>query len=560
MFARPHVLARRLDHVYVSCIVQVLVLSHEDATRTEQLPYLRVRLRPMQVLDFFGRAANRDPPCHTHHCVWYWWKEPVGKERRWGNLGNQRERGNSNHQYRKQDMFVIANEKPFLTLTILVLLQDVALPFMLDARFPEDQLFFVAESDFRFYEQDCVKGQDWIEAIRQAMATYEAPGPETNASSHKHPPGPPEGPRLDTGANRPVSKAHVSGDASARDEWAKRKKPPPPPPPVLDGFEASSKPLTPTCNPSQELKDLVRVVTQAARIGRGDLVWHSWVGSGKKKARPCHGTTLVSVTPTAARALLDRMTLGTAQPQHFDVWLRDQLVHEQAVAERMGACYVWPSIGGFDEHVSGCDPKQLASTGGVRESDWNKSWSQEGVRPTCRQHNQRWLCPFQASGVTWLQQLSFREEAQLAWKTQSCPRVWWDRDLQWQFVLERRGWIYENKWWGPETEDNARKNKRRSCSGDWSDPRSRSPEHRLWNQRRTTWDVLRDNPDEWNWDYERKGWLLISALAEQVVVDRPDYDPCLETSKRAKNTRKRQLAQYKFRIFAGETEQATPKI
>ena len=97
---RPHVclpsvhsIVRRLAHGYVSCIVQVLVLSHEDATRTEQLPYLRVRLRPIPVLDFFGRAAKRDPPCHPRHCVWYWWKEPVGKERRWVDLGSGEGRG-----------------------------------------------------------------------------------------------------------------------------------------------------------------------------------------------------------------------------------------------------------------------------------------------------------------------------------------------------------------------------------------------------------------------------------------------------------------------------------
>ena len=76
----------------------------------------------------------------------------------------------------------------------------------------------------------------------------------------------------------------------------------------------------------------------------------------------------------AARALLDHMQLGNAKPEHFDIWLREQLVQVFSASARMGACYVWPSIGGYDEHVSGCDAKQLASTGGVRESDWDKSW------------------------------------------------------------------------------------------------------------------------------------------------------------------------------------------
>ena len=68
--------ARSLSPAIVACRIQVLVLSHEDATRTEQLPYLRVRMRPMQVLEFLGRAARRDPPCETQHCVFWWWKEP----------------------------------------------------------------------------------------------------------------------------------------------------------------------------------------------------------------------------------------------------------------------------------------------------------------------------------------------------------------------------------------------------------------------------------------------------------------------------------------------------
>jgi len=34
--------------------------------------------------------------------------------------------------------------------------QDVGCPYMLDPRHPEDTLFFIAESDYRFYPEDCV--------------------------------------------------------------------------------------------------------------------------------------------------------------------------------------------------------------------------------------------------------------------------------------------------------------------------------------------------------------------------------------------------------------------
>ena len=54
---------------------QVLVLTHEDATWTEQLPYMAARCAPVQVVECFGRAARREPKCSTEHCVFNWWEE-----------------------------------------------------------------------------------------------------------------------------------------------------------------------------------------------------------------------------------------------------------------------------------------------------------------------------------------------------------------------------------------------------------------------------------------------------------------------------------------------------
>ena len=57
------------------CHSQVSVLSHEDASVTEQLPYMASRCAPVQVLEFFGRAAKRRPPRKPHECVFNWWKD-----------------------------------------------------------------------------------------------------------------------------------------------------------------------------------------------------------------------------------------------------------------------------------------------------------------------------------------------------------------------------------------------------------------------------------------------------------------------------------------------------
>ena len=62
----------------LSLDAQVLVLTHEDATWTEQMPYMAARCAPVQVVECYGRAAKRDPPCKPEECVCNWWKELSG--------------------------------------------------------------------------------------------------------------------------------------------------------------------------------------------------------------------------------------------------------------------------------------------------------------------------------------------------------------------------------------------------------------------------------------------------------------------------------------------------
>ena len=65
-------LSCRHRHNFVS---QVLALNHEDSGPTEWLPYLSVLCSPVQVVEFWGRAAKRDPPCRPDKAVWHWWKQ-----------------------------------------------------------------------------------------------------------------------------------------------------------------------------------------------------------------------------------------------------------------------------------------------------------------------------------------------------------------------------------------------------------------------------------------------------------------------------------------------------
>ena len=60
--------------------LKVLVLTHELASATEKMPYLAVRLAPIQVVECFGRAAEKPPRCPRHHAVWSWWQERFAGE------------------------------------------------------------------------------------------------------------------------------------------------------------------------------------------------------------------------------------------------------------------------------------------------------------------------------------------------------------------------------------------------------------------------------------------------------------------------------------------------
>ena len=51
------------------------MVTHEDASMMETMPYHGIRLAPLCPVEFYGRAKKRDPPCSAEHCLWFWWKE-----------------------------------------------------------------------------------------------------------------------------------------------------------------------------------------------------------------------------------------------------------------------------------------------------------------------------------------------------------------------------------------------------------------------------------------------------------------------------------------------------
>jgi hypothetical protein len=135
--------------------------------------------------------------------------------------------------------------------------------------------------------------------------------------------------------------------------------------------------------------DLVKLSIQASRWGLGDLVWYSWE-PGKRKAHPGHGTTLVGWSKKAAREIYETIKhMDTLD--HFDLVLVRRLQQSQ---NRLSGCYTSPSIGHYNEHISGCEGPE----GWVRETSW-KGKILRNTRPAPGE--EMWFGEFLEKGVKW---------------------------------------------------------------------------------------------------------------------------------------------------------------
>ena len=415
--------------------------------------------------------------------------------------------------------------------------EDIGLPYMRDKRHPEDQLFFIAEGDFRFYEEDCVGEFDWIQKL---VETDQEDPLRIHGDEQTHPAF--QGTSSTEAAAEsfarssaePFARKGVRRDRSAFEQTQEM--------PTFEGWQPGTRCRVREGHVSEELSDLVRIVTTASRACLGELVWLSWCGRQFRKLHPSHGTTLVSLTRRGAEQL--QPLIDAAKPQHFDVWLRDTLLHGGwADPMKLGASFVVPSIGSYDEHLSGCDPNN-AGEGGIRKSTWKEPWTQPGVRPRARSEKDkpRWIARFcKKGGPDYVAQVDFSKERSLCWLTQSPPRHWCTWDNQWWKVLQARGWIWGDQLWIPAmpTEPIARSRGAHRPPG--GAPR----------QAAQYWVDLATRPDEPAWEDDVQAWSPISRIAEVIVVDYPWYNPLArETTGRMKQTRKKQLAIYKRRIFA----------
>ena len=131
----------------------------------------------------------------------------------------------------------------------------------------------------------------------------------------------------------------------------------------------------------------MRISIAAHREDAGDIIWGCWqpglAGTTIGDVRRINsGAMLIMMNPRGADTIAKQIAQdasdpkGPMQPWHFDLALKSFL--EKPKNNRAGkACYVFPPIGNYTQHVSGCDPK--FSKGAGRPNCWSESWACPGT-------------------------------------------------------------------------------------------------------------------------------------------------------------------------------------
>ena len=294
---------------------------------------------------------------------------------------------------------------------------------MADSTHAPDTLFFVMEEDWRMYpEESMVEAEQVVARMLQTLPRRQ-PGESSESQTSLNEGGGTRNP--DVNLDKVLINPHTHGGeplAPPKGKGKGKKQKSDEPFASLDRstFEGALGAEVPRTQKrvagevAQEIKDLVKMCTLAHRYKVGNLVWLSWEGANQQghRAQPQHGCTLLGVTMTGARGLLEAITANAIQKGHWDLmlleWLRKRgAMGELTGAEWLGSSFVWPAVGSYAEHQSGCDLGL-----GRRESSWKSTWVQPGTRAVGELRN-RWLCGFTTSrkgNAQWLQEIFLPEK------------------------------------------------------------------------------------------------------------------------------------------------------
>ena len=170
--------------------------------------------------------------------------------------------------------------------------------------------------------------------------------------------------------------------------------------------------------------DLVSIVIKASRADHGDLVWMTWQpGQGDVKrgvTKIKSGAMLIALSVRGAKTISQAMENSSIKKDHFDIGLLRYLEME---GSRFSS-YVFPPLGNYSAHVSGCEPHFAVN---ARPSCWDAKWVCPGTRrEDDPQHRDKYLAAITKKGEPkWLGKFDLeREYGALEWVTHwSVPGV-----------------------------------------------------------------------------------------------------------------------------------------
>jgi len=272
------------------------------------------------------------------------------------------------------------------------LLQEVIIPMVMDARMPEDVLFLLFEEDFRFWPhgEDPDSADDYKARLGEVLQKrkrsrsrnkmnkkplQEDPAPQTGAPSSSS-----------SGAYRPGAKGKEKGKNIITEYH-------------YTPLRGSTDVEDLNDGLSSNVADLLRMATKCHRENMGDLIWFGWCShsNGTAPSWLSKGSTGLMLTKKGAACVSTAMEEGKVPRGHIDLellkWLR--LPGEAKTAK---ACYIYPSVGSFFQHPSGCDPKNFGEEQGGRPSGWNIKCASKGTRTIHDEKGQRskWVIQWNA--------------------------------------------------------------------------------------------------------------------------------------------------------------------
>ena len=250
---------------------------------------------------------------------------------------------------------------------------------MCDPRFEKDTVFLVFEEDFRIDRPKLEdKGSVQYSVNKRRFAFYDK---EQNVEN--------------SWGERPRSNLHMLPGRSTTQD-----------------FERFSK--------NEVLSDILKYITFAAEKGMGDLVWFGWnCGHATQQVKPLrfsYGSQFIAYSQYCAAELLAAINSDRIPCGDWDLVLHKFLMNPEKPLP--GYSFIWPPMGFFVEHPSGCDPKNF---GDARPSNRECSWACLGTRvgDDLPQRRDKWLCQwFKRGGTDWKYNVSDVVHTQrFFWKT-----------------------------------------------------------------------------------------------------------------------------------------------